>query len=62
MTAQPLRHSFVAHRIEVGYDIRMGQELLGESDVRTTVTYTHVLNQGGCGVRGPADFDRLDSD
>ena len=46
---------------EEGYDIRTVQELLDHSDVRATMTYTHLLNQGGRGVRSPADLDRLDS-
>ena len=59
VTAHTFRHSYASHLLQNNYDIRTIQELLGHSDVRTTMIYTHTVKSVTIReARSPLDFEQ----
>jgi integron integrase len=59
VTAHTFRHSFATHLLENNHDIRTIQQLLGHSNVKTTMIYTHVNQNGITGTKSPLDLLKI---
>lgn len=58
-SAHTLRHSFATHLLDNGTDLHTIKELLGHSNIATTMIYLHLQQSKRAGIVSP--FDNLDN-
>jgi integron integrase len=56
VSCHTFRHSFAVHLLQMGYDVRIVQELLGHQNLSTTMVYARLVRKPGKSVRSPADL------
>jgi integrase/recombinase XerD len=59
VTCHNLRHSYATHLLDAGTNLRIIQNLLGHTNIKTTLVYTKVSNQSVINTRSPLDFLKL---
>ncbi len=55
VTPHILRHSYAAHQLEKGLDIRHLQEIMGHQSIKTTERYIHILDHSKNHIANPLD-------
>jgi len=55
VTSHVLRHTYATHLLEMGLDIMTLKDLLGHSDIRTTLIYLHIAQLGRNRAFNPLD-------
>lgn len=56
VTPHTLRHTFATHLVEEDVNLRVIQELLGHSDPKTTMIYTHLTGKPLSGIDSPLEI------